>query len=74
MVQKHSEKAASSKKSYKEKEKRKKGRRQQLSGNCVWLLGRMHVCFVTDQPGKVANPTRGQLNKENVFFPVPVRA
>ena len=27
-----------------------------------------------DQPGKVANPTRGQLNRENVFFPVPVRA
>ena len=27
-----------------------------------------------DQPGKVANPARDQLNRENVFFPVPVCA
>ena len=27
-----------------------------------------------DQPGKVANPACGQLNKEKYFFPVPVRA
>ena len=27
-----------------------------------------------DQPGKVANPARGQLNRENEYFPVPVRA
>ena len=27
-----------------------------------------------DQPGKVANPARGQLNKENEYFHVPVRA
>ena len=27
-----------------------------------------------DQPGKVANTARGQLNKENEYFPVPVRA
>ena len=27
-----------------------------------------------DQPGKVANPARGQLNTENGYFPVPVRA
>ena len=42
----------------------------------------MYVCMVThhiadskseDQPGKDANPTRGQLNMENNFFPVPVR-
>ena len=26
-----------------------------------------------DQPGKVANPARGQLNRENEHFPVPVR-
>ena len=38
------------------------------------------VCMVItygkgkDQPGKVANPARGQPNKENDFFPVPVRA
>ena len=27
-----------------------------------------------DQPGKVADPARGQLNRENKYFPVPVRA
>ena len=26
-----------------------------------------------DQPGKVANPARGQLNRENDYSPVPVR-
>ena len=25
-----------------------------------------------DQPGQVANPARGQLNRENEHFPVPV--
>ena len=40
----------------------------------------MYVCMVItyskgkDQPGKVANLTRGQLNRENEHFPVPVRA
>ena len=27
-----------------------------------------------DHPGKVANPARGQLNRENEYFPVSVRA
>ena len=27
-----------------------------------------------DQPGEVANPARGQLNKENGCLPLPVRA
>ena len=27
-----------------------------------------------DQPGKVASPTRHQLNRENGYFPVRVRA
>ena len=27
-----------------------------------------------DQPGEVANPPRGQLNRENGYSPVPVRA
>ena len=27
-----------------------------------------------DQPDKVANPARGQLNRESEHFPVPVRA
>ena len=37
----------------------------------------MYVCIVItfskseDQPGKVANPARGQLNRENELFPVP---
>ena len=41
----------------------------------------MYVCMYVhqieqekDQPGKVANPARGQLNSENGYFPVPVRA
>ena len=39
----------------------------------------MYVCVVItyskgkDQSDKVDNPARGQLNKENVCFPVPVR-
>ena len=27
-----------------------------------------------DQPGKVTNPARGQLNRENEYFPFPIRA
>ena len=27
-----------------------------------------------DQPGKVGNPARGQLNRENEYFPVRARA
>ena len=27
-----------------------------------------------DQPGKVVNPARGQLNRKNKYFPVRVRA
>ena len=34
-----------------------------------------HIARVNKgQPGKVANPARGQLNRENEYFPVPVRA
>ena len=34
-----------------------------------------HACGKSmDQSGKVANPARGQLNRENEYFPVPVRA
>ena len=39
----------------------------------------MYVCIVIkyskgkDQPGKVANPARGQLNRVNYYFPVLVR-
>ena len=31
-----------------------------------------HQC--TDQPGKIAKPALGQLNRDNGFFPVLVRA
>ena len=34
----------------------------------VYMHGRIY------RKGKVANPARGQLNGENEFFPVPVRA
>ena len=41
----------------------------------------MYVCGYSqnfqqsmDQPGMVINPARGQLNRENEYFPVPVRA
>ena len=41
----------------------------------------MYVCTyghtyskTMDQPGKVANPARGQLNRENQYFLVLVRA
>ena len=44
------------------------------------LHSTLNVCMVIiyskskDQPGKVANPARGQLNRENEYLPVPVRA
>ena len=37
----------------------------------VWSL---HIPRVMDTPVKVANPARGQLNRENEYFPVRVRA
>ena len=33
-----------------------------------------HIEQSKDQLGKVADPTDGQLNRENEHFPVPVRA
>ena len=33
-----------------------------------------HIKQSMDQPGKVANPARGQLNRENEYSPVSVRA
>ena len=42
------------------------------------LLDIIDVCMITsksmDQPGKVASPTRDQLNRRNEYFPVCVRA
>ena len=41
--------------------------------NHVVMYG--HGCSKNvDQPGKVASPARGQLNRENEYFPVRVRA
>ena len=40
-----------------------------------WMDGHTHIHAKSmDQPDKVANPARGQLNRENEHFPVPVRA
>ena len=35
--------------------------------------GGVHLSIYIDQPVKAANPARGQLNRENEYFPVPVR-
>ena len=46
------------------------------STNCI-LYDRVyghHISQSIDRPGKVANPARGQLNRGNTYFPVPVRA
>ena len=45
-----------------------------------FLLGAVYTCMIItyskgkDQPGKVANPARGQLNRENAFFLASFRA
>ena len=51
------------------------------SGLTRWRMHVLYVCVFThaysksmDQAGKVANPVRGQLNRENEYFPVRVRA
>ena len=52
---------------------------------CIYPVNHYHVLYVSmvthtwyrkcmDQPGKVANPARGQLIGETDFFPGPVRA
>ena len=55
-------------------------RREREQGNINFPCS-MYVCMygptsskTMDQPGKVANPARGQLNRENGYFPVRVRA
>ena len=45
----------------------------QTHGIYIFMYG--HTCSKSmDQPGKVANPARGPLNRENEYFPVRVRA
>ena len=41
---------------------------------CTYLCMVITYSKGKDQPGKVVNPARGQLNRENEFSPVPVRA
>ena len=43
-----------------------------LQKGTVWP--HIHTARAWDQPGKVVNPARGQLNRENEYFPVRVRA
>ena len=38
-----------------------------------WMYGHTYSKSM-DQPGEVVNPARGQLNRENEYFPVRVRA
>ena len=40
---------------------------------CMYVYGHTYSKSM-DQPGKVANPARGQLNRENEYFSVRVRA
>ena len=39
----------------------------------VCMYGHTYSKSSMDQPGKVANPARGQLNRESSYFPVCVR-
>ena len=46
-----------------------------ISYHIIYFSMYGHTCSKSmDQPGKVASPARGQLNRENKYFPVPVRA
>ena len=40
---------------------------------CVYICMVITYSQNKDQPGKVANPACGQLNKGNKYFPVPLR-
>ena len=42
--------------------------------HCVYVCMVISYSKSTDQPDKVANPGRGQLNRNMEYFPVPVRA
>ena len=41
---------------------------------CYMCDHTIHISKSMDQPGKVANPVCGQLNRENEYFPDRVRA
>ena len=40
---------------------------------CVYMYGDTYIKNI-DEPGKVVSLARGQMNKENEYFPVRVRA
>ena len=48
-------------------------RKLYINGCVVCMYGH-HIKQSMIQPGNVANPARGQLNKENWCFPGPARA
>ena len=45
--------------------------RNEPGAGCMYV--RYHIKQEKDQTGKVANPVRGQLNRENEYFPAPVQ-
>ena len=45
-----------------------------VTGSMIFHSIYLCWCMGQDQPGKVANPARGQLNWANEYFPVPIRA
>ena len=45
-----------------------------VGDNIVLVYDSHTYSKIMDQPGKVANPACGLLNRENKYFPVPVRA
>ena len=49
--------------------------KNKTKGECVYVCMYGHTYSKSmDQPGKVASPARGQLNRKNECFPVRVRA
>ena len=38
------------------------------------MYGYTYYCRSMDQPGKATNPARGQVNRENEYFPLRGRA
>ena len=84
IVHKYSEKDISPKK---QKNKQKQKRAQTVVSQLLRVTVGTHTCMYIwmygvivyyskskYQPDKVANPARGQLNRENEYFSVPVRA
>ena len=45
-----------------------------MNTTTVCMYGLITYSKSMDQPGKVANPLRGQLKRENEYWPVRVRA